>query len=395
MGTLDGITVLDLSRYIAGPTASMMLADQGADVIKVESVPLGDPSRQSGPYQDGHSVYFMSANRNKTSLAMDLRTAEGKDALTRIASTADVLIENFKPGTTATMGIGAEQLAEVNPGLVYCSISGFGNGPVGSSMAGFDQNAQGMSGLMSVTGTQETGPMRVGVPIADSTTGLVAGFAIVSKLMERSRTGVGGLVQTSLMQSMSFMMTYQAQKFLSLGIVPTREGNDHPLLFPQGTFATQDSFITIASGNERMWRKLCAALDLSEIADSPLFDSNAVRMANKTQLRAIFEERLADRTSAEWISIINDSGVPCGPVLTMDEAFTHPVSEELQLSESVKHQELGDIRVLGRPANTGDDEWLRLAPPVLGQHSSDILRKYGFTDDQVADFIDRGIIIQA
>lgn len=394
MGTLDGVTVLDLSRYIAGPTASMMLADQGADVIKVESVPLGDPSRQSGPYQDGHSVYFMSANRNKMSLAMDLRAAEGKDALTRIASTADVLIENFKPGTTAAMGIGAEQLAEVNPGLVYCSISGFGNGPVGSSMAGFDQNAQGMSGLMSVTGTQETGPMRVGVPIADSTTGLVAGFAIVSKLMERSRTGVGGVVQTSLMQSMNFMMTYQAQKFLSLGIVPTREGNDHPLLFPQGTFATQDSFITIASGNERMWRKLCDALGLSEIAESPLFDSNAVRMANKAQLRAIFEERLADRTSAEWISIINDSGVPCGPVLTMDEAFTHPVSEELHLSGTVKHRELGDIQVLGRPANTGDDDWLRLAPPVLGQHSSDILKDYGFSDDQVRDFIDRGIVIQ-
>ncbi|MBC7443071.1 MAG: CoA transferase, partial [Ramlibacter sp.] len=210
MSTLDGLVVLDLSRYIAGPTASMMLADQGAEVIKVEPVPLGDPSRQSGPFDNGHSVYFMSANRNKRSLAVDLRSAAGIAAVKKIAATADVLIENFKPGTTEKMGIGAEQLLAINPGLVYCSISGFGDGPVGSTMAGFDQNAQGMSGLMSVTGTGETGPMRVGVPVADSTTGLIASFAILAKLHERHRTGAGGVVSTSLMQSTNFLLTYQA-----------------------------------------------------------------------------------------------------------------------------------------------------------------------------------------
>lgn len=395
MSTLDGIRVLDLSRYIAGPTASMMLADQGADVIKVESVPLGDPSRQSGPFDEEHSVYFMSANRNKRSLAIDLRSAEGLDAVRRIARTADVLIENFKPGTTSKMGIGPDHLSVINPGLVYCAISGFGEGPIGSNMAGFDQNAQGMSGLMSVNGSADTGPMRVGVPIADSATGLIASFAIVAKLLERRRTGVGGVVKASLMQSTNFLMTYQAQKFLSLGIVPAGEGNDHPLLFPQGTFATRDGLLTIASGNERMWRKLCTAIGLQEFAEDPRFATNATRLANKVELRALMEERLTARDSEDWMEIINEAGVPCGPVLDMQGSFSHPVAEELELAKTIEHAALGEIRVLGRPAVTDDEPWLRLPPPLLGQHSTEILRAYGFSEDIVAELIERGAVIQS
>lgn len=394
MGTLDGIKVLDLSRYIAGPTASMMLADQGAEVIKVEPVPVGDPSRQSGPFDDGESVYFMSANRNKRSLAIDLRTDAGRSVVARIASTADVFIENFKPGTAAQMNVGPDQLRAVNPRLVYCSISGFGDGLIGSQMAGFDQNVQGMSGLMSVTGTEETGPLRVGLPIADSTTGLIAGFAIVAKLMERTRTGVGGFVSTSLMQSMSFLMTYQAQKFLSLGIVPKREGNDHPLLFPQGTFKTLDGYITIASGNEKMWRLLCAALDLQDIAEHPLFCTNEVRLANKVELREKLEARLITRSAAEWIDLISSGGVPCGPVLDIRGAFSHPVAAELGLAKKVNHKTLGEIEVLGRPAVTGDDEWLRLAPPLLGEHSTEVLAEYGFAADEIDELISSGTVIQ-
>ena len=394
MGTLDGIKVLDLSRYIAGPTASMMLADQGAEVIKVEPVPVGDPSRQSGPFDEGESVYFMSANRNKRSLAINLRTDAGSSVVARIASTADVFIENFKPGTAAQMHVGPDQLRAVNPGLVYCSISGFGDGLVGSQMAGFDQNVQGMSGLMSVTGTEESGPLRVGLPIADSTTGLVAGFAIVAKLMERTRTGVGGFVSTSLMQSMSFLMTYQAQKFLSLGIVPKREGNDHPLLFPQGTFKTLDGYITIASGNEKMWRLLSTALDLQDIAEHPLFCTNEVRLTNKLELRERMEARLATRSAAEWIDLISSGGVPCGPVLDIREALSHPVAAELELSKKVNHKTLGEIEVLGRPAVTDGDEWLRLAPPLLGEHSTEILAEYGFAADEIDELISSGTVIQ-
>lgn len=394
MGTLDGIKVLDLSRYIAGPTATMMLADQGAEVIKVESVPTGDPSRQSGPFDDGESAYFMSANRNKRSLAMDLRCDEGRRALQRIAESSDVLVENFKPGTIERMGLGPDHLQALNPRLVLCSISGFGNGPVGSAMAGFDQNVQGMSGLMSVTGTEETGPLRVGVPIADSTTGLVAAFTIVSKLMERDHTGVGGFVSTSLMESMNFLMTYQAQKYLSLGIVPVGEGNDHPLLFPGGTFRTGDGYITIASGNEKMWRLLCKAMDLQEIVEDPRFHNNEVRVINKVDLRKRLEERLADRGSEEWIERIGAGGVPCGPVLDMKGAFSHPVASELNLSQSIKHKTLGQMEVLGRPANTGNDPWLRSAPPLLGEHSSEVLTEYGFSSQEIDGLIAAGKVVQ-
>ncbi|MBO0909795.1 CaiB/BaiF CoA transferase family protein [Arthrobacter sunyaminii] len=395
MRPLEGVVVLDLSRYIAGPTASMMLADQGADVIKVEPLPGGDPSRQSGPFMDGgESVYFMSANRNKRSLAVDLRSAEGLSAVQRIAAGCDVLIENFKPGTVSRMGLSYSDLAPRNPGLVHCSISGFGSGAAGSTMAGFDQNAQGMSGFMSVTGTAETGPLRAGIPVADSSTGLVAGFAILAKLFEKAHTGVGGQVSTSLMQTMTFMMTYQAQKYLSLGIVPTMEGNDHPLIFPQGTFRTRDGHVTIASGNQQMWEKLAAVLGLDDLLRDARFSTNEVRLDNRVQLRKLMEEQLAGKNSADWISIINRAGIPCGPVLAMDCVFNHPLARELELTGSVHHSTLGDMLVLGRPADTGDAPWLHSAPPVLGEHSQAVLADHGFSEAEIAEYTRRGIIAQ-
>ena len=392
MSTLRGIKVLDLSRYIAGPTASMMLADQGADVTKVESLPVGDPSRQSGPFQDGHSVYFMSANRNKKSLALNMRSPEAAAILRRLADEADVLIENFKPGTAEKMGLGCDELLKTNPGLVYCSITGFGTGPQGQSMAGFDQNAQGMSGLMSVTGTEETGPLRVGVPIADTVTGLIASFAITSKLMERERTGLGGRVSTSLMQSANFLLTYQAQKYLSMGIVAGREGNDHPLLFPQGTFRTGDGYLTIASGNEKMWRQLCTAMGLEELAEHPDFHNNEMRMKNKLELRRRMEEVLAAHGSAHWISTISAAGVPCGEVLGVDEVYSHPIAEELRLAETVEHTALGPMRVLGRPADTGNADWLHSAPPMLGEHNAEVLAALGYTPEQIEALDDAGVL---
>ena len=395
MRPLEGVVVLDLSRYIAGPTASMMLADQGADVIKVEPLPDGDPSRQSGPFMEGgESVYFMSANRNKRSLAVDLRSAEGLAAVQRIAAGCDVLIENFKPGTASRMGLSYSDLAPRNPGLVHCSISGFGSGPAGSSMAGFDQNAQGMSGFMSVTGTADTGPLRAGIPVADSSTGLVAGFAVLAKLFEKAKTGVGGQVSTSLMQTMTFMMTYQAQKYLSLGIVPTMEGNDHPLIFPQGTFRTRDGHVTIASGNQRMWEQLAGVLGLGELLRDQRFSTNGSRLDNRVQLRKLMEEQLAGKDSADWINIINRAGVPCGPVLAMDAVFNHPLAEELELTGTVAHSTLGDMQVLGRPADTGDEPWLLSAPPVFGEHSHAVLAEHGFSAAEIAGYTERGIIFQ-
>ena len=374
----------------------MMLADQGADVIKVEALPGGDPSRQSGPFvEGGESVYFMSANRNKRSIAVDLRKAEGLAAVKKMAGTADVIIENFKPGTMARMGLEYEELFRTNPRLVYCSITGFGSGPAGSAMAGFDQNAQGMSGFMSVTGTEETGPLRAGTPVADSSTGLIAGFAVLAKLLERNSTGVGGRVSTSLMQSMTFMMTYQAQKFLSLEMVPSREGNDHPLIFPQGTFRARDGYVTIASGNQQMWEKLARAMNLRELLADARFATNELRLAHRKELRELMEQQLGLDDAAAWIGKINAAGVPCGPVLDVGEAFRHPLAVELGLAGTVKHTTLGDIQVLGRPANTGDDPWLVSPPPLLGEHSREILARYGFTDKEISGYGRRGIVVQA
>ena len=276
--------------------------------------------------------------------------------------------------------------------LVYCSITGFGTGPLGQTMAGFDQNAQGMSGLMSVTGTEETGPLRVGVPIADTVTGLIASFAITSKLLERDRTGKGGKVSTSLMQSANFLLTYQAQKFLSMGIVAGREGNDHPLLFPQGTFLTGDGYLTIASGNEKMWRQLCSAMNLDDLAEDPAFHNNEERLKNKVELRRRMEEVLATRSAAHWIETISAAGVPCGEVLGVDEVFTHPIAEELKLAEVVEHRDLGPMKVLGRPADTGDGDWLRSGPPMLGEHNYEILTAMGFTPEEIGVMNDAGVL---
>lgn len=370
----------------------MMLGDQGAEVIKVESLPVGDPSRQSGPFDDGHSVYFMSANRNKKSLALNMRTPEARAIVRRLADQVDVLIENFKPGTAEKMGLGADELLKSNPGLIYCSITGFGSGPTGMGMAGFDQNAQGMSGLMSVTGTNETGPLRVGVPIADTVTGLIASFAITSKLHERDRTGLGGRVCTSLMQSANFLLTYQAQKYLSMGIVAGREGNDHPLLFPQGTFRTRDGYLTIASGNEKMWRQLCVAMGLERLAEHPDFNTNEVRLKNKLELRRHMEQVLVNQPAAYWIETISAAGVPCGEVLGIDEVYSHPIAAELKLAETVNHPALGPMQVLGRPADTGNEEWLRSAPPMLGEHNQEVLAELGLTEEEIQGLEDSGVL---
>ena len=396
MKPLEGIVVLDLSRYIAGPTASMMLADQGADVIKVEALPDGDPSRQSGPFvEDGESVYFMSANRNKRSLAVNLRSVEGLAAVKKIAAASDVVIENFKPGTMARMGLSYDDLSPANPRLVYCSITGFGSGPAGASMAGFDQNAQGMSGFMSVTGTDGTGPLRAGTPVADSSTGLIAGFTVLAKLLERGRTGVGGQVSTSLMQSMTFMMTYQAQKFLSLEMIPSREGNDHPLIFPQGTFRTRDGYVTIASGNQQMWEKLARVLAVQDLVADARFATNELRLAHRRELRTLMEQKLGLDDSAGWIKRINEAGVPCGPVLNVGEAFRHPLAAELELAPTVLHTTLGEMQVLGRPANTGEDPWLVLPPPLLGEHTREVLVQYGFSDEEIGVYGSQGVVYQA
>jgi crotonobetainyl-CoA:carnitine CoA-transferase CaiB-like acyl-CoA transferase len=397
MAALDGIRVVDLTRYLSGPTFTMLLADLGADVVKVETLPTGDPARQSGPFDGAESVYYMASNRNKRSLALDLRRPEGLEACLRLVDRADVFVQNFRPGTADAMGLSAEELRRRNPRLIYVNISGFGTTGPGAGLPGFDQTAQAMSGLMSVTGTAETGPLRVGIAVADSATGVFAAVGVLAALHERDRTGRGGVVESSLMESMLTLMSYQAQKYLSLGVVPGQDGNDHPIMFPQGTFVTGAGAITLACGDERMWRRLCAALDLEALVDDPRFRDNAQRMAHRIELRVLLEKRLEERTAPEWIEHIGAAGVPCGPVLDLGQALTHPVTAGLRMVEEVAHPTLGPMRLLGQAVKVRGSEagWLRAAPPLLGQHSREVLAELGYPEAEIHALLAAGVARQA
>jgi len=397
MAALDGLKVVDLTRYLSGPTLTMLLADLGADVVKVETLPTGDPARQSGPFHEEESVYYLASNRNKRSLAVDLRRPEGRELLLRLVDEADVFVQNYRPGTAEAMGLGAAELRARNPRLIYVNISGFGTRPPGDALPGFDQTAQAMSGLMSVTGTEETGALRVGIAVSDSSTGVFAAVGVLAALHERDRTGRGAVVEASLMESTLTLMSYQAQKYLSLGIVAGRDGNDHPIMFPQGTFATGEGSLTLASGNERMWRRLCTVLDLEELAEDARFVDNAARMANRGELRALIEKALSTRSAQEWIPAINAAGVPCGPVLDLAQALNHPVTHGLDMVESVHHTTLGDMNVLGQAVKVSgsQDQWLHAPAPLLGEQTVEVLGELGYAPDEIGELLGQNVVAQA
>lgn len=371
----------------------MLLGDLGAEVIKIEGLPSGDPARETGPFDAEQSVYFMASNRNKRSVAIDLRRPEGAEICHRLIERADVLAQNFRPGVADRMGIGYEVLSAAHPELIYCNISGFGMTPPGSNLPGFDQTAQAMSGLMSVTGTSETGPLRVGIAIADSATGLSAASGVLAALFRRTRTGRGGVVNVSLMETMLTLLSYQAQKYLSLGIVPGQDGNDHPIISPQGSFKTKDGAITLASGNEKMWRRLCEALGLESLADDDRYIDNAARMVNRSELRGLLESVLATRPTTEWLEIIDGYGVPCSPVLDVREALEHPIANALRMVETTEHSALGPMKVLGALLKFDDTQhWLRRPPPILGEHSREVCIEAGYSGEEIDSLMAAGVV---
>ncbi|WP_417554903.1 CaiB/BaiF CoA transferase family protein [Microbacterium sp.] len=395
MSALSGLVVVDLTRYLSGPTLTMMLADLGADVIKVEALPAGDPARESGPFtDDGESVYFMASNRNKRSIAVDLRDPEGIEIVRGLIDRADVFVQNFRPGTADAMGLDEETLRARNPGLIYVNISGFGMTPPGSGLPGFDQTAQALSGLMSVTGTAETGPLRVGIALCDSATGVFAAVGVLTALYARERTGIGTRVDASLMESTLSLLSYQAQKYLSLGIVPGQDGNDHPIMFPQGTFKTRGGAITLASGNEKMWRRLAGAIGMEELTEDPRFRDNAARMANRTVLRGLIEEALQEDDAENWMERIMAAGVPCSQVWDVGQALDSELTRSLGMVAEVTHATLGPMSVLGQGVKVrgSDEDWLRSAPPLLGQHSREIVESLGLSQTQISELFARGAI---
>lgn len=391
---LDGVRVLDLTRALAGPMCTALLGDLGAEVTKVEGLPRGDSARRSPPFDQGRSLYFAAANRNKRSVAIDLRSPDGGRILRRLLDDCDVLVENFRPGTLEKMGLDPEELRAARPELIIASVSGFGHVGPEAQTPGVDQIAQGMSGLMSVTGAGDQTPMRVGVPIVDCLAGIFAALGVASAVAARERTGRGRHVRTSLLESALAVMVFQAQRYVTTGEVPGPEGNAHPVIAPYGAFATRDQPINIAGSAGRHWRILCEALGAPYLLDDPRFAGPQDRLDHRTELNVEVERLLAGRGAAEWIPLLREAGIPCGPIHDMAGVFADPQVAALGMVQNLVGADGLDLPLLRGPLWTGEDPALvRLPPPAFGGHTREILGAAGLSGTEIDDLVARGVVV--
>ncbi|WP_413705047.1 CaiB/BaiF CoA transferase family protein [Pseudomonas sp. Pseusp16] len=394
MQALQGVKIVDLSRALSGPFCTMVLADLGADVIKIEPGPTGDMSRTWGPFDRGVSTYYLSCNRNKRGMCIDLRNPEGLTTIQQLIDDADVVIENFKPGTLQSMGLGYEVLSARNPRLVMGSINAFGaDGPM-SSWPGFDQIAQGYSGLMSLTGFVDGDPTRTGTAIGDLTSGMWLVTAVLAALLERERTGRGQHVSTSLLASLVGLLSVHGQRYLSLGDVPRRTGNAHSVIAPYGVFQTKDGPLNLAPITSAMWGRLCILLDLPELPDDSRFATNEARVERRDELREILESRLKTRSKREWTSMFVDAGLPAGPINTLDEVFDDPQVLHSQLTETLTHPTLGALRQVVTPVFCATDSVVSRPPPLLGEHTVEVLREAGFDAASINALLAAKVVFQ-
>ncbi|MET3811262.1 CaiB/BaiF CoA-transferase family protein [Arthrobacter sp. UYEF3] len=382
---LGDLLVLDLTRILSGPFATMTLADLGADVIKVEQPGTGDDTRQWGPpFQGDEAAYFLSVNRNKRSLAVDLKTAEGLQIVQDLARRADVVVENFRPGTAARLGVGYEDLARENPGLVYASISGYGQTGPDAERAGYDAIAQARSGIMSVTGEADGPPVRVGVSSADLVAGMWATIGILAALHEKQRTGAGQWVDISLLDGSVSWLTYVSSGYFASGEIPKRYGSAHPTIAPYQAFPTADGFVMVAVGNDSLWRKYAAAIGRQDLAEDERFASNPSRVAWRETLIPLLEQVMRTRTTAEWVAVLDAAGVPVGPIQTVDQALRDPQVLARNMVSELVHPTAGPMKVVGCPVRlTRTPPSVRTAPPMLGQETDEILGELGFNADRI------------
>jgi formyl-CoA transferase len=378
---LARFTVLDLTRVRAGPTCTRELADWGANVIKIEAPP--GPEEPMGGPRDGSD--FQNLQRNKRSIALNLKAPEGLAAFKRMVKKVDVVVENFRPDVKQRLGIDYKTLARINPRLVYASISGFGQTGPYAKRPGFDQIAQGMGGLMSVTGLPGHGPLRVGIPVADLSAGLFAAIGILVALLERESSGKGQQVETSLLQAQIFMLDFQAARYLVEGEVARQAGNNHPTSIPTGVFKTRDGYINIAATGQIIWERLCRVLGAEPLLDKAEYRTAAARSEHRDALNAEIEHYLKDRTSAEWVERFNQTGTPCGPIYSIDEVFADPQVQHLGIAQTVTRKGKRALRLVGQPfALSRTPSRLAAPPPDLGEHNDAVLKEFGFSAREIA-----------
>ncbi|SNR43542.1 CoA transferase [Paracoccus sediminis] len=390
-GPLAGLRVIDLTRVLSGPFCTMILGDLGADVVKIEP-PKGDPVRVQGTMTEGHSGYFAGFNRNKRSVVLDLYTDDGKAVLRRLLADADVLVENFRPGTLDKLGLGEAALEELNPRLIVASINGYGSvGPYVDRPA-FDFIAQAMSGFMGVNGEPDGPPMRAAAPVSDLVAGVYAALGILAAVLGREKTGKGQTVEVAMVNGLISLMAYLSSEYFATDTVPERTGNDHPLVYPYGLFLCSDGQIAVANSHDQILRRFLDTLDLGWIMSDPRYDSNPKRMAAREELRETINGRMAGQSQQHWLDVLNAAGVPCGVVQDLHQVFTDPQVMAQQMVIKVPFQEGPFIRTVGFPIKLGGTPCTVNRPvPRLGGGTREVLREIGLSDNEIADLIGRNV----
>lgn len=372
----------------------MMLADLGAEVIKVEQPGTGDDTRAWGPpFINGESAYFLSVNRNKRSITINLKHERGRDLVLRLAERCDILLENFRPGTVDRLGLGYEEVARRNPGIIYCSISGFGQTGPYRDRPGYDAIAQAMGGIMGITGNEGELPVKTGTSIADIGAGMWAAFAILAALLHRERTGEGQHIDVSLLDGQISWLTYVAGNYFATGETPRRYGSAHPNIVPYQAFETADGYIMLAVGNDNMWRRFCQAIEWPELADNPRYATNADRVNHREELLSLLQERLRQKPTQEWFRRLDEAGVPAGPIYTLPELFKDPHVLAREMKVEIEHPRAGTISMTGIPTKFSRTPGsIRTAPPLLGQHTDEILTELGLTAEEITELREAGAV---
>ena len=382
---LQGLKLIDLTRVRAGPSAVRQFADWGADVIKIEIPDSIDSNGDLSGRREGSD--FQNLHRNKRSMTLNLKSKDGLKIFKELIKNADILVENFRPNVKKRLGINYEIMEEINPRLIYASISGFGQSGPYSDLPGFDQVAQGMGGLMSVTGFEGNGPLRVGIPVADLSAGLHCALGILTALYERERSGLGQCVSASLLESQVSMLDFQAARYLVSEEIAGQTGNDHPTMAPMGAFRTADGYINIASTGEAMWRRLCNVLDIKESLDDKDFEDDTARTKNRKKLTNIITQALSINTNNDWIKKLNKASIPCGPINNIQEVFNDPQIMHSAIAQTVIHPELGEIKLVGQAMKLSrTPSKLKTAAPNKGEHTNIILKELGYDSESIAKF---------